>query len=174
MTAPFRGFKCPCKYIYIKYIICVCICNNNNIYIYKDSRGFLFSAALQDRICQKLKRNTTDKKHLPPRESIFWTPVQYTPRKTRPNPRLTLPRHIRATPVSGHTQRQQGTSTLYETTPCFFFALFQRPLICEGNFVSSSFGKGFVRPVRNWFLRFLVKEFHGKRNSARIASPLLM
>ena len=111
-------------YMYVYIYVCIYMYIYIYVYIYKDSRGFLFSAALQDRICQKLKRNTTDKKHLPPRESIFWTPVQYTPRKTRPNPRLTLPRHIRATPTSGHTQRQQGTSTLYETTPCFFFALF--------------------------------------------------
>ena len=84
---------------------------------------------------------------------------------------------MKATPVSGHTQRHWGSSPLMRNTnPVFqtFLLLFQRPLLCEGCFVCSSFGKGCVRQFKYWLLRFRVKGFHLRVISARTANPLLI
>ena len=159
-------------YIYL-YSLYVSLC----VYIYKDSRGTLFLAQLcKTKFVKKLQN---PQKIYPPQEHLFERiPVLWYPKKHPAKPKVNLSQGILwVTPAPGQTQRKLEISTQFlgNTSPCVPFLLFfQRPLFCEGIFVSSSLAKGFVRLVRYWLRRFRVNLVHGKVISVRTDMPSLI
>ena len=139
---------------------CQCICISISVYIYryihtyinyiyKDSRGLsFFRSCARPNLSMNAARNRRKLypqkqvlKSQEPLSCLFRTLALYTPRKTRPNPRLTLPKVYQ-----GHHRVRPNPETAGDLHPLVkhsrvsFFALFQRPLYCEDFFVSSSFG----------------------------------
>ena len=138
--------QCMCisisVYIYIHTYI-------HKLYTYKDSRGLsFFRSCARPNLSMNAARN---RRKLYPQEQIlksqeplsclFRTLVLYTTRKTRPNPRLTLPKVYQGHPrVRPNPETAGDLHPLVKHSRVSFFALFQRPLYCEDFFVSSSFG----------------------------------